>query len=120
MTLYAVWYPETWAVGTFKGKGTIGNTSVKKRKAATVTLTVSSKGKISGKFVLANKKSYSFKADAFTAFADGALCVETTITYGSKKCALLIAVSQAGEDRSTVADLLVTYKNKDYGEASLK
>jgi hypothetical protein len=93
---------------------------VKKRKAATVTLTVGSTGKISGKFALANGKSYSFKADAFTEFQDGALCVETTIKYGSKKCALLIAVSQDGEGGATVADLMVTYKGKGYGVASLE
>ena len=120
VTLYAVWYPADWAVGTFTGAGAIGNTKVKKRKAATVTLTVGSTGKISGKFVLESGKSYSFKADAFTEFKDGALCVETTISYGSKKCALLIAVSQDEVAGSTVADLLVTYKGKEYGEASLK
>ena len=116
-----MWYPADWAVGTFTGTGDIGNTSVKKRKAATVTLTVSSAGKISGKFVRkSDKKSFSFKADAFSEFLEDALCVETTISYGSKKCALVIAVSQDEETGATVANLLVTYKNKEYGTASLK
>jgi hypothetical protein len=108
-----VWYPADWAVGTFKGTGKIGG------KAATVTLTVGSTGKISGKFTVA-KKSYSFKADAFTEFTEGALCVETTITYGKKKCALAIAVSQDEEADATAADLLVTYNKKDYGTAVLE
>ena len=38
VTLYAVWYPADWAVGTFKGSGKIGG------KAATVTLTVAAAG----------------------------------------------------------------------------
>ena len=114
VTLYAVWKPKSWAVGTFTDKkGKIAG------KAATVTLTVASDGKISGKFVrTSDNKAFSFKADAFTTFSDGALCVTTTIAYGSKTCDLDISVWQ--EETATVSLLLVTYKDKDYGEAHMK
>ena len=114
VTLYAVWYPESWAVGTFKGTGTIGGS------AATVTLTVGSTGSISGKFVLANKKAYSFKAAAFTEFEEGALRVATTIAYGKKTCELDIAVAQVEETGATVAELLVIYAGAEYGGAALE
>jgi len=110
-TLYAVWYPESWAVGTFKGEGTIGGS------AASVTLTVGSTGSISGKFVLANKKAYPFKAASFTEFEEGALRVVTTIAYGKKTCELDIAVAQAEETGATVGDLLVIYGGAEYGGA---
>ena len=113
-TLYAVWYPETWAVGTFRGTGTIGGS------AASVTLTVGSTGSISGKFVLANRKAYSFKAASFTEFTDGALRVATTIAYGKKTCELDIAVAQDGEVGATVAELLVVHADAEYGRASLE
>ena len=113
-TLYTVWYPESWAVGTFKGEGTIGGS------AASVTLTVGSTGSISGKFVLANKKAYPFKAASFTEFTDGALRVATTIAYGKKTCELDIAVAQDGEAGATVAELLVVHAGAEYGRASLE
>jgi len=121
VTLYAVWKPAKWAVGTFSGKGDIGSTNAAKRKTAKVTLTVASDGKISGKFVRkSDKKSFAFKADVFTEFSEGALRVTTTIKYDSKKCDLDIAVAQDGEGGATVAELSVTYKDKEYGVAFLE
>ena len=116
VTLYAVWKLPAWAVGTFTDKkGTIAG------KAASVKLTVASDGKISGKFVrTSDKKSFSFKADAFTEFSEGVLRVTTTIAYGSKTCELDVAVAQDEEAGATVAELLVIYDGKEYGRASLK
>ena len=112
ITLYAVWKPAAWAVGTFTGKGEIGG------KAATVKLTVSSDGKISGKFVRkSDKKSYSFKADRFTEFSDGALRVTTTIKYGSKTCSVVIAVGQDTETGETIQEIILLYNDKLYGWA---
>jgi len=114
VTLYAVWKPEKWAVGTFTGGGEIGG------KAANVTLTVASDGKISGKFVLKkNSKLYSFKADGFDGFSDGALRAATSLKYGKKTCTLEIAVGQNAETGKTMADVGVTYGGKPYGGAAL-
>ncbi|MBR3223582.1 MAG: leucine-rich repeat protein, partial [Kiritimatiellae bacterium] len=97
VTLYAVWKPAKWAVGTFKGEGEVGG------KAATATLTVSSSGKISGKFVRTkDKKTYSFTADGFDEFSYGALRATTALKYGSKTCSLEIAVGQAVPDDGVV------------------
>jgi len=112
VTLYAVWKLEDWVVGTYKGTGAIGGAE------ATVTLTVSSAGKISGKFVRkSDKKSFSFKADAFTDSGLDNLYVETTIAYGKKVCTLEIIVARDLE--STFADLFVTSDDKEYGTAAV-
>jgi len=89
VTLYAVWYPASWAVGTFEDYGEIGGNE------AEVTLTVSSTGKISGKFVrLRDNTSYSFKADGFDNAFEGALYATTTLKYGSKKVKVYISISE--------------------------
>jgi len=110
VTLYAVWKPEAWATGTFSGAGEIGG------KVADVSLTVASAGKISGKFVLVkNKKSYSFKADGFDGFSDGALRATAPLKYGTKSCTLEIAV---GKDEATgkgVPAIEVLLGGKRYG-----
>jgi len=114
VTLYAVWKPEKWAVGTFTGGGEIGG------KAANVTLTVASDGKISGKFVRTkNKKSYSFKADNFQGFEDGALRATTSMKYGKKTCSLEIAVAQDSDTGKSMAAIGVTYSGNPYGSAAL-
>ena len=113
----AVWKPAKWAVGTFKGAGEVGG------KAATATLTVSSAGKISGKFVVTKgKKTYSFKADRFDGFSDGALRVTTPIKIGSKKCTLEIAVGQANAGSGTVtfAEMEATAGGRVYATAFLQ
>jgi len=110
VTLYAVWKPAAWAVGTFKGKGEIGG------KAANVTLTVASDGKISGKFVRkSDKKAFSFKADGFDGFYDGALRATTTLKYGSKTCSATIAVGQDEETGETVQEIALMYNDALYG-----
>ena len=118
VTLYAVWRPAKWAVGPFKGEGTVGG------KAVTVTLTVSSDGKISGKFVRTkDKKAYSFKTDGFDEYSDGALRATTTLKYGSKTCALEIAVGQAVPDDGvavTFAEMEATSGGKTYATAFLQ
>ena len=116
-TLYAVWKPAKWAVGTFRGAGEVGG------KAATVTITVSSSGKISGKFVVTKgKKTYSFKAESFDGFSDGALRVTTPIKIGSKKCALEIAVGQvpAGSGVVTFGEMEATAGGRVYATAFLQ
>ena len=116
-TLYAVWKPAKWAVGTFRGAGEVGG------KAATATITVSSSGKISGKFVVTKgKKTYSFKAESFDGFSDGALRVTTPIKIGSKKCALEIAVGQvpAGSGVVTFGEMEATAGGRVYATAFLQ
>ena len=103
--LYGVWVPKSWAVGTFKGDGRVREIgSSGKIQKGTVTLTVESNGKISGKFVRkSDKKSFSFKADRFTDFSEGALRVTTTMQYGKKLYHVDIAVGEkAGKDNTVV------------------
>ena len=110
VTLYAVWRPAKWAVGTFTGEGNVGG------QATLVALTVASSGKISGKFVLAkNFKAYSFKAGGFDGFSDGALRASASLTFGKKKCTLEIAVGRSDETGEAVPVIDVTYKGKEYG-----
>ena len=110
ITLYAVWNPAEWAVGTFTGKGEIAG------KAASVALTVASDGKISGKFTRkSDKKAFSFKADKFEGFSDGALRATTTLKYGSKTCGVEIAVGQDTETGETIREIALTYKGALYG-----
>ena len=79
----------TWAVGTFKGKGTFGG------KDADVTLTVGKTGKISGKFVAVGKQ-YPFTASSFAELdAQGVLrTAKGTLKYGTKTCKVEIAVAE--------------------------
>ena len=76
-------------------------------------------GKISGKFVLKkNSKSYSFKADRFEGFEDGALRAATSLKYGKKACTLEIAVGQDPETGKTIVEIAVAYGGKPYGGAA--
>ena len=105
----------SWVRGkTFTGAGVIGG------KEAKVTLTVSSKGKVSGKFVRTmDGKSYSFEAASFATFKDGTLRPAMALQYGKKKCDLEIAIGQDPESGVSVAELNVTYGGKAYGEADI-
>ena len=91
----------TWAVGTFKGKGTLGG------KGADVTLTVGKTGKVSGKFVDLKKKAYAFSAASFKTFEDGVLRTKATMKYGTKSVALEIAVGSADKEGEAGATTLV-------------
>jgi len=85
ITLYAVWKPAAWAVGTYTGVDTInlyGNQDM------SFTFTVASDGKLSGKFIRhSDSKSFSFKADRFEKYSTKkqALVATTTMKYGKKK-----------------------------------
>ena len=93
--LYAVWVPKNkWVFSTYSGKGMIGAVEM------TVTLTVASSGKISGKFVRKSKKksSYTFEADGFDVFENDTYCAMTTMKFGPKKVLdLKIEVGRTGK-----------------------
>jgi uncharacterized repeat protein (TIGR02543 family) len=80
-----------WARGTFKGTlyDGAGEGAVSK---GTVTLTVGKTGKVSGKFVDAKKKSYSFSASSFKSFEDGVLRTKASMKYGTKSVTVDIAL----------------------------
>ena len=108
ITLYAVWRLADWAVGTFTGKGKIGG------KSANVTLTVTSDGKISGKFVRkTDKKSFSFKADRFEDCDDAYMYVETEMKYGSKTYLLEIYLEHDEETGTTYPYITVSSDEGD-------
>jgi uncharacterized repeat protein (TIGR02543 family) len=86
-----------WAVGTFKGKLYDGSDESVASPKGTVTLTVGTTGKISGKFVDTKKKAYSFTALSFKSFEDGVLRAKATMKYGKKSVAVEIAVGLDGE-----------------------
>ena len=110
ITLYATWRPDDWAVGTYTGDGDIGG------QKASVTLTVSSAGKISGKFVRAKDgRSYSFKSDGFDAFSGDALRAEASLKYGSRVCTLEIAVSLDDATGISEAEILVMHDGARFG-----
>lgn len=119
VTLYAVWKPEAWAVGTFSGEAKV------RGKAATATLTVSSLGKISGKFVSTkDKKTYSFSVDEFDGFSKGALRVSAPVKYGSTTYTLDIAVGRLESDDGsgvggTIAALEISAGGNVYAGAQI-
>lgn len=80
--LYAVWVPQkSWVFDTFKS-----DKAIITENSATVTMTVASDGKISGKFVCEEKKKkeFSFEADGFETFADNTYGVTTILKLSSK------------------------------------
>ena len=117
VTLYAVWKPAKWALGTFTGTGKIDDQKM------TVTLTVSSEGKISGKFVRdKDKKTAAFKADDFEGYLEdeNGLWAKSTMKFGSKKYSLDIRVTKSGlSDDEGSADIEVLYKNTRCGRAEV-
>ena len=84
----------TWAVGTFRGTLYDGEGAVSK---GTVTLTVGTTGKVSGKFVDTKKKSYAFSVASFKTFEDGVLRTKATMKYGKKSVTVEIAVGLDSE-----------------------
>ncbi len=102
-----------WAVGTFRGKlyepatgetpvvpvdgDPTGETPVVPVAKGTVTLTVGTTGKVSGKFVDTKKKSYSFAVGSFKSFADDVLRTKAGMKYGKKTVTVDVAVGQDGE-----------------------
>ena len=106
-----------WATGKFTGEGTIGG------KAASVTLSVGSTGKISGKFVDSAKVQRSFTASSFKAYEDGILSAKGTMNVGKKKYAVEIAIEETeAEDESGVTVSTGSAKiavGDGYGEATL-
>jgi len=121
-TLYAVWYPADWAVGTFTGPAEL------KGKKATATLTVAKNGTISGKFVrTSDKKSFPFmSSEGFInyfrndAYPEGVLHAVLEMKYGSKYCVLDIFMEYNGEKGVGCPQLYLTVGFKeDIGSASL-
>ena len=120
VTLYAVWYPAKWATGTFTGKGMLND------KAMTVTLTVSSEGKISGKFVRnKDKKSGTFKANGYDYVSDDKeLVAIASIKFGGKKYKIDIGVRESdtesdAEDRVDITVFSTGNGHKKCGWANL-
>jgi len=83
----------SWAVGTFKGKGTFNG------KSANVALTVGKTGKISGKFIVAGKQ-YSFTAPSFEEYGDDGILRTSkgTMKVGKKTYKVEVAVGEAGAE----------------------